>query len=180
MKGAVMQRKPIDIAQLNIQPHKLFHTQWMLVTAGDYARGEFNTMTIGWGAIGTMWSKPFAFVAIRHSRYTFEFMEKFTTFTLTAFPPEHHDALNLLGSRSGRDGDKISSAGLTPEPSIQIAAPSFKEAEIVIECKKMYAHDLNPELFLDKTIHKHYPNKDFHRIYYGEILKTFAVDKYIA
>lgn len=175
-----MQRNLIDILQLKIQPHNLFHKQRLLLTSGDYAKGQFNTMTIGWGAIGTMWSKPFAFVAVRHSRFTYEFMEKFDTFTLTAFPIEYHDALNLLGTRSGRDGDKIIAAGLTPEPSNLIAAPSFKEAEIVIECQKMYANDLNPEYFFDESITKHYPQRDFHRIYYGEILKTFGVDKYIA
>lgn len=175
-----MQRKPIDITKLQIQPHHLFASQWLLLTAGDYAKGLFNTMTIGWGALGTMWSKPFVFVAVRHSRYTFQFMENYDTFTLTAFPKEHHDALNLLGTRSGRDGDKIAASGLTPEPSSVIAAPSFKEAEIVIECQKNYANDLNPAHFLDESIDHHYPNKDFHRIYYGEILKSFGTDKYIA
>jgi len=173
-----MQRKAIDVSQLQLQPHKLFHTQWVLLTAGDYAKDDFNTMTIGWGAIGTMWSHPFAFVAVRHSRYTFEFMEKYDTFTLTAFPEDYHDALNLLGSRSGRDGDKISAAGLTPIPSSMVAAPGFEEAEIIIECQKMYASDLNPAHFLNENIYRHYPNRDFHRIYYGDILKISGIDKY--
>lgn len=173
-----MKRGPIDIAQLTLQPHHLFHEQWALLTSGDYAKGHFNTMTIGWGALGTMWSRPFAFVAVRHSRYTFEFMQKYDTFTLTAFPEEYHDALSLLGSRSGRDGDKIAESGLTPEPASVVSAPSFKEAEILIECKKMYANDLNPVHFLDETIYKHYPKRDFHRIYYGEILGASGTDKY--
>lgn len=173
-----MQRKVIDVYQLQLQPQKLFQTQWVLLTAGDYAKDDFNTMTIGWGAIGRMWSLPFAFVAVRHSRYTFEFMEQYDTFTLTAFPPEYHDALNLLGNRSGRDGDKISAAGLTPIPSNVVAAPGFAEAEIIVECQKMYADDLNPAHFLNENIYRHYPDRDFHRIYYGEILKVFGTDKY--
>jgi len=173
-----MKRKPIDIIELRIHPHDLFHNQWMLLTSGDYTKGKFNTMTIGWGALGTMWSKPFAFVAVRHSRYTFEFMENYDTFTLTAFPPEHQEALNLLGSRSGRDSNKISTSGLTPEPSSVIPAPSFKEAELVIECRKIYWNDLNPVHFLDTAIYDKYPKRDFHRIYYGEVLKIFAVDHY--
>ena len=173
-----MQRKPIELTQLILQPHNLFHKQWVLLTAGEFSTGNFNTMTIGWGAIGTMWSRPFAFVAVRHSRFTFEFMEKFDTFTLTAFPEDYHDALSLLGTRSGRDGDKIAASGLTPESAIQIAAPSFKEAEIVIECRKIYANDLNPAHFLDESIYKHYPKRDFHRIYYGEIVFASGVDKY--
>lgn len=175
-----MNRKPIDIEKLLVKPHDLFHQQWMLLTAGDFAKGDYNTMTIGWGALGTMWSKPFAYVAVRHSRFTFEFMEKYNSFTLTAFPGEYHDALSLLGTKSGRDGDKISESGLTPEASIVVAAPSFKEAEIAIECQKMYANDLNPAHFLDEAIYQHYPNRDYHRIYYGHILHAAGTDAYHA
>lgn len=175
-----MPRQAINITELRLQPHNLFHHQWALVTSGDYAAGQYNTMTIGWGAIGTMWRLPFTFVAVRHSRYTYQFMEKYETFTVSAFPELYHDALNLLGSLSGRDGDKITASGLTPEASIHIAAPSFKEAELVIECRKIYADDLNPAHFLDDSIHKHYPKRDYHCIYYGEILAVTGTKKYSA
>lgn len=175
-----MQRQPINITELKVQPHHLFHHQWALLASGDFETRQFNAMTIGWGAIGTMWSKPFVFVAVRHSRYTYQFIEKYETFTVTAFPEQYHDALSLLGSRSGRDGDKIAASGLTPEASIQVAAPSFKEAELVIECQKMYADDLNPAHFLDESIYKQYPKRDYHCIYYGEILAVWGVDKYSA
>lgn len=174
-----MQRKPIEIKNLQIKPHYLFHHQWVLLTAGDFSMKDFNTMTIGWGAIGTMWSRPFAFVAVRFSRYTFTFMEKHDTFTLTAFPEEYHQALSLLGTKSGRDGDKIAESGLTPIAANVVAAPAFEEAEIVVECKKIYANDLNPAHFIDEDIYRHYPNRDFHRIYYGEILHASGIDKYI-
>jgi flavin reductase (DIM6/NTAB) family NADH-FMN oxidoreductase RutF len=137
-------------------------------------------MTISWGALGTLWSKPFAFVAVRHSRYTYQFMQKYDTFTLTAFPDKYHQALSLLGNKSGRDGDKIAESGLTPEPATMVAAPTFEEAEIVIECQKMYANDLNPAHFLDEGMYRHYPNRDFHRIYYGEILFASGSDEYSA
>jgi flavin reductase (DIM6/NTAB) family NADH-FMN oxidoreductase RutF len=175
-----MQRQTIDIDTLQIKPHYLFHHQLALLTSGDYLAGVYNTMTIGWGALGTMWSKPFAFVAVRHSRYTYQFMEKYETFTISAFPQQYQAALDLLGTRSGRDGDKISDAGLTPEASIKVAAPSFEEAEIVIECQKTYANDLNPAHFLDESIHKHYPRRDYHRIYYGKIIAVTGIEKYSA
>ena len=175
-----MQRHLIDIDTLQIKPHYLFHHQLALLTSGDYQAGAYNTMTIGWGALGTMWSKPFAFVAVRHSRYTYQFMEKYETFTISSFPQQYQAALDLLGTRSGRDGDKISAAGLTPEASIKVAAPSFEEAEIVIECQKTYANDLNPAHFLDESIHKHYPRKDYHRIYFGKIIAVTGIERYSA
>ncbi len=175
-----MHRKQIEIAQLQVRPHHLFHHQWALLTSGDFEKKDFNTMTIGWGALGTMWSKPFAFVAVRFSRHTFNFMEKYETFTVSAFSKKHHKALSFLGTTSGRDGDKIGESGLTPEPGTVVTAPTFKEAELVIECQKIYADDLNPAHFLDGGIYRHYPNRDFHRIYYGEILFASGIDEYCA
>ena len=39
----------------------------------------------------------------------------------------------------------------------------------MIECKKMYYQDITPERFLDPAIHEMYPDKDYHRMYIGEI-----------
>jgi flavin reductase (DIM6/NTAB) family NADH-FMN oxidoreductase RutF len=105
-------------------------------------------------------------------------MQKYDTFTVSAFPTQYHDSLSYLGSHSGRLLDKIAQSGLTPESSITVPAPSFVEAELVIECQKIYADDLNPVHFLDDSIYKHYPNRDFHRIYYGEILYVTGSDQY--
>ena len=35
-------------------------------------------------------------------------------FTLSHFPEQYRKALGYLGSHSGRDGDKVNAAGLTP------------------------------------------------------------------
>ena len=50
--------------------------------------------------------------------------------------------------------------------------------EIIIECKKIYFDDYKPENFLDKSIHDEYPEKDYHRIYYGEIVNIEGVDRF--
>jgi flavin reductase (DIM6/NTAB) family NADH-FMN oxidoreductase RutF len=97
-------------------------------------------------------------------------MEQYDTFTLSAFPEKHRQAIQILGSRSGRDGDKIAAAGLTPIAATRVAAPGFAEAELTLECRKMYWDDLDPRQFLDATIAKNYPQKDYHRVYFGEIV----------
>lgn len=131
-------------------------------------------MTVGWGSIGYMWRRPFVQVVVRPVRYTYEFIEKYNTFSLCAFPGKYQAALQLLGTKSGRDGDKIAEAGLHPVPSTRIAAPGFAEASLIIECLKIYWDDVDPRHFLDPEIDKHYPRKDYHRIYYGEILAIFG------
>jgi flavin reductase (DIM6/NTAB) family NADH-FMN oxidoreductase RutF len=173
-----MQRKPIDINELLVRSHHLWNAQWLLLTAGDFAAGRFNTMTVSWGSLGTVWNKPFAQVVVRPGRYTRQFMEEYPTFTLSSFPIECREALTLLGTMSGRDGDKIAEAGLTPCAAGAVAAPCFAEAELVIECRKMYWQDMDAANFLDPTIAQNYPRQDYHRIYWGEIVAVTGLDAY--
>jgi len=171
--------QPIPFLQLNLKIHQAFHKQWFLLTSGDYKKGTYNTMTISWGSMGVIWEKPFVQVVVRPVRYTFGFMEQFDTFTLCAFPKKYRKALSLLGEKSGRDGDKIALSGLSPIPSSVVDAPCFSEAELVIECRKIYWHDLDPAHFLDpSTKQEMYPAEDYHRAYFGEILAVMGCETY--
>ncbi len=169
-----MERLAIDPMDLVLKPCALWGKQWLVLTAGDYEAKQYNAMTVAWGSIGMMWNKPFAQVVVRPGRHTFGFMEKHETFTLCAFDSSFRKALNILGSTSGRDTDKIADAGLTPMPASMVQAPVFKEAELALELKKIYWNDLNPGNFLDASIDKNYPLKDYHRIFFGEIMAASA------
>ena len=173
-----MARELIPANQLRVVPDHLWSEQWLLLTCGDFASGDFNTMTVGWGSLGTMWAKPFAQIVVRPGRYTHEFLERFDHFTLSVFPERYRKALTLLGTKSGRDGDKISETGLTPIASTEVASPGFAEAELILECRKIYRQVMDPAGFLDPAIDKNYPINDYHTIYYGEILAAFGESAY--
>lgn len=173
-----MARQTIPVDQFTVRIHHLWDKQWFLLTSGDFAAGRYNTMTVSWGSLGVMWNRPFAQVVVRPTRYTYEFMEQYDTFTLCAFSDKYRAALNLLGSKSGRDGDKIAQARLTPIASTQIAAPGFAEAELIIECRKIYWDDFDPTHFIDSTIEANYPRHDYHRIYFGQIVAICAEPGY--
>jgi flavin reductase (DIM6/NTAB) family NADH-FMN oxidoreductase RutF len=175
-----MTHTPIPFDELLVKTHHLWDKQWLLLTSGDFSAGRFNAMTVGWGSLGTMWGRPFAQVVVRPIRYTYQFMEEHDTFTLCAFPEDCRSALQLLGTKSGRDGDKITEAGLTPIASTRIAAPGFAEAELIIECRKIYWDDLDPARFLDSSIERHYPQKAYHRIYFGQIVAIWGERSYRA
>ena len=171
-------RRPVDCKDIRVSPFSLMGDNWMLLTSGDFKSRSFNTMTIGWGGMGTMWAKPLVMVVVRPTRYTYEFMEKHDTFTVTAFPPELKQKLQYLGSRSGRNSDKIAESGLTPEASSAVAAPSFAEADLVLECRKSYFSDFDPAHFVADYIAGQY-NKDYHRMYFGEVVAASATDRYL-
>jgi len=168
----------IPVNDFKLRINDLWYNRWFLLTSGSWDKKDFNTMTIAWGFFGIMWNKPVAAVVVRPTRYTFEFIEKYEDFSLSSFGKEYKRDLGFLGSHSGRDGDKLSETGLTPVPSTLIGSPAFDEAELIIECRKIYKDDLKPENFLDLETDKHYPEKDYHRMYFGEILKISGALKY--
>lgn len=172
-------RQEIAVDEFNANPFHLFNRKWFLLTAGDHASGKFNTMTVSWGYIGFMWGFPSAIVAVRPQRYTLGFIRGCGSFTLSAFGEEYRAALQLCGSKSGRDLDKVAAAGLTPEASASVSAPVFKEAELVLECRKVYQGEFLPEGFLDRAItEKVYPGKDYHLFFAGEITHIAGIPKY--
>ncbi len=174
---SLIEIQPMDLC---LRPFRQWDKQWFVLAAGDFAAKKFNAMTVSWGSMGIMWGRPFVQVVVRPTRFTYGFIEQFETFTLTAFPEAYRGALDLLGSKSGRDGDKIAAAGLTPIASRRIAAPSFSEAELTFECRKMYRDDFGPFNFLDPDIEKNYPQRDYHRFYFGRIVCTLGEKKYIS
>lgn len=148
-------------------PFTLIGKDWMLITAGTSE--SFNAMTASWGGLGVLWERKVAFCFIRPTRYTYEFVERSQDFTLSFFEEKHRKALSFCGSHSGRDCDKVRDAGLTAVKEGGFIY--FDEARLVLECRKLYFQDISPGRFLDQKINDMYPQKDYHRMYVGEIIK---------
>ena len=173
--------KEIDFKDVKLNPFTAFGKDWMLVTAGNEKDG-FNTMTIGWGHLGAIWEReglhnsiPTAVCYVRPSRYTKKFMDREEYFTLSHFTRDHRKALSYLGTHSGRDGDKVSEAGLTPV--FADGTTYFAEADMVFVCRKLYAGVLKEENFADRdAMEYNYPLRDFHTMYIGEIVKVLTAD----
>lgn len=166
--------KEIRIAEFSSKVFDLWDNQWLLLSCGDFQSGRFNSMTVAWGGFGIMWNMPIAMVVVRPSRFTFQFINDYDTFTLCGFPETYRKALSLLGTKSGRDSDKIAESGLTPIASKAVAAPTFQEASLSVACRKIYYSDFDPSHFLDDRIEKQYDGRDYHRMVYGEILQITA------
>lgn len=162
----------IEPSEIQSNPFKLVGADWMLITAGP--SDVYNTMTASWGGMGVFWNRNVIWCVIRPQRYTYEFMEKADTFTLSFFDEEYRDALVLCGTKSGRDIDKAAATGLTPVDGNLEDTTAFKEARLVIECRKIYFQDLVPKNFVDPSIDENYPQKDYHRMYFGEIINCWV------
>ncbi|MBN1617473.1 MAG: flavin reductase [Spirochaetales bacterium] len=165
---------PLDML---LKPFSSIGHDWMLITAGrSVERGEWNTMTASWGSFGVFWNRRVITCVIRPTRHTYSFVEKADLITFSFFHPEMKKALQVCGSTSGATVDKAQEASLTPlllEPD----AVGFNEARLNIVCRKIYAQDIDPHLFIDAQIDTNYPQKDYHRMYLCEILRVYQEEK---
>ena len=144
-----------------------FDKKWALLTAGK--KEKFNTMTISWGGLGTLWNKPVATVYVRKSRYTKEFMDKEEYFTVSFYPEKYKKILGVLGAKSGRSMDKMFASGLTPEAVGE--SMSFKEAELTLVCRKLFAQELRKSRMPKDIAASFYADDDMHIMYIGEVVQ---------
>lgn len=155
----------------------IFDDRWGLCTAGTPR--EYNTMTIGWGTMGTIWGPPkkgkqIITVFIRESRRTHQILQKEDEFTVCFFPEKYRKDLGILGSKSGNDvPDKISLTSLTPK--MLGNAVGFEEAELTFVCKKIYAVIMEKEDLPEFTRDTLYKDGDLHYLYMGEIEDVFGM-----
>ena len=166
--------KEIKPEELNQSAFQLIGNDWMLITAEK--EDKVNTMTASWGSFGIMWGKNVVSIVLRPQRFTKEFIDASSTFSLTFFDNSFRKDLSYLGTVSGRDEDKLAKTNLTV--SYLEDTPYFEEAKLTIICKKLYAQNLEPECFIEKELDKKwYPEKDYHTLYIAEVEKIFIKEE---
>lgn len=150
----------------------LFDQHWAVLTAGTPE--NYNSMTISWGSMGTIWGapgsgRPIVTVYVNPLRYTYEILNRSEYFTVSFFPEERRKDLILMGSRSGRDGDRLKGTGLTPLEDHGFM--TYQEAELTFECHKLFQQTLAKENIPSDIARLFYaPEEEAHRMYIGQVM----------
>ena len=140
--------------------------EWGLITAGTLE--DFNTMTIAWGQTGTMWWKPAVTAYVVPTRHTHGYVNDNEYFTIQLFPQGYKEDLQLLGSKSGRDGNKVAETKLTPVACTH--GVTFAEASLTLVCKKLYRQPMETELMPQDVANQFYASQPAHEAYIAEIV----------
>jgi len=137
---------------------------------------HINTMTIGWGTFGVMWGKPVLVIGVRPSRFSFQFLDLGLPFTVSIpLTQKLKKELGYVGSHSGKNLDKIKESELHLQNGLYVDVPTIKECQLHFECVIVAKNQLIPE-YIDTTIReRHYPEGDFHMIFYGEIIGSYKI-----
>ncbi|MCH5325415.1 MAG: flavin reductase [Eubacterium sp.] len=151
----------------NTDIFSVYDKQWALLAAG--APDNYNTMTISWGGMGTLWGKPVVTVYVKPVRYTHKFMDDNEYFTVSFFPEQYRDDLMILGSKSGRDGDKVALTALTATKAGE--STTFEQAEVTLLCKKIYRQDLVRDTMPENVVKTFYTSEEPHTMFIGEVVE---------
>ena len=129
----------MNIQDFQTHPFTKYDKDWALLTAGT--KDDFNSMTISWGGMGTIWNKPVAFLFVKPVRHTCEFVARHDEITVSFYDEKYKKALGVFGSKSGRDTDKPKAAGLTPKPLAN--GVTYEEAKETLICRKLYVQQMD-------------------------------------
>ena len=151
--------------KVSINPFTKFAKDWALVTAGT--KEKFNSMTIAWGGMGTLWRVPVLQIFIRPNRYTFKFLEENEYFTVSFYDKKYKKALGIMGTKSGKDFDKVQLTGLTPK--FLENGITYEEATETYVCKKIYMKEMDKSKFPDK-VSDMYKDEPAHYVIFGELV----------
>ncbi|MCL1910801.1 MAG: flavin reductase [Leptospirales bacterium] len=169
--------KEISPEEINDNVFTLTGKVLPVVTVGK--QDNYNSMTASGGGMGLLFKKPTTMLLFPSNRYTLELIEKEQKYTLSYFPDEYKKQVMFLGSKSGRDSDKMKEVELTglQTPSGNI---SFKEARLIIECKltqitvPIFPDDFHSQEAID-YMSEPYKDPGEHRKYvFGEITHVWV------
>ena len=154
----------------------------LLNTNGD----KFNAMVIGWGHLGTLWSRPTFHVYVRQGRYTKGQLDRTGEFTVS-IPLDGVDPVinRVCGGQSGFNIDKVREAGLALEDARTTGTPGVRQYPLTLECRVLYAQDQDLSRIPEDIRARMYPqdvpgtaplaNRDCHTMYVGEIVDAYII-----
>jgi flavin reductase (DIM6/NTAB) family NADH-FMN oxidoreductase RutF len=177
-------KKYIDVLDYSSEILKALKKGVLLTTKNN---DKVNSMTISWGKLGIEWNKEIFITYVRSGRFTHKVLEDNPEFTIN-IPVQDFDKkiLGICGTKSGYDIDKVQELGLNLVDGEEVSVPAIKELPLTLECKVIYVQqqDANAiskemkDLFYPEEVASdfHSANKDFHTMFYGEIVKAYILE----
>jgi len=112
------------------------------VVVGTYDKeGKANVMTAAWAGICCS-DPPCIGVSLRKATYTYGNIVERKAFTVCIASDDYVKEVDYFGIATGRKGDKLLAAGLTPVGSASVDAPYVKEFPYALECTLIHTIEL--------------------------------------
>jgi len=130
-----------------VQPSgALYPVPVVLVSCLDREADRANVITVAWcGIVASV--PPIISVSIRPSRYSYKLISQEREFVVNIPSSIMLDRVDLCGTISGRDADKVSRCNFTMVNASKISCPMIMECSANLECRlndivKLGSHDM--------------------------------------
>ena len=144
---------------------------FLVAQAGD----RVNVMTIGWATFGYVWRKPIMMIAVRKTRFTFSIIEEADSFTVSFPTGDMKKEIDFCGTKSGRDFDKFRECDLSTTKPHGVSSPILDIPGYHYECRIICKTPMDPR-FVAEDVENLYPMKDYHTLYFGEIMSCYLTE----
>lgn len=166
--------KPMTLAEVSGTVLEQLPKGILLTTQDGDVR---DTMTIGWGGLGTNWGMDVFTVYVRESRFTKTLLDANPVFTISCPMPgmDVRSILGFCGTKSGRDVDKFEACHLHTVPGEEVCTPAILELPLTIECQVLYAQKEDPASIPSEIRKHYYPEGDNHTMYIAHIKAVYLL-----
>ncbi len=123
----------------------------VMVSCGSET-SSYNILTVAW--TGTVCTAPaMTYISIRKERHSYNIVKDTGEFVINLTTEKLAFATDFCGVRSGRDVDKFTYLGLTPQPGSVVKAPLINESPVNIECRVTQIIELGShDMFLAEVV----------------------------
>lgn len=122
------------MAKENWKPGTMVYPLPAVLVSCGVSREEYNMITVAW--TGTVCTEPpMCYISMRKDRHSYGIISRTRECVINLTTEALARATDWCGVNSGRDHDKFTECGLTPEPSAVVSAPSLAESPVSIECR---------------------------------------------
>ncbi len=117
--------------------------------------GRSNALAVVY-ACNCSYDPPMVMAGIVPTRYSYGLVKESGCFVINLVPCLMEKAFRFLGTKSGREGDKLKESGLTFLDGTKVKAPIIMECPVNIECSVVDSvRTGSHEMFIGKVEHVH-------------------------
>lgn len=117
--------------------------------------GRDNALAVGYASNASM-NPPMVMVGIVPTRYSYNIVKESGVFVVNLVAEEQREQYGYLGSKSGRDEDKLAALNMKIGDGVKVNAPILLDCPVSIECTVV--DSIKPgshELFIGKVEYVH-------------------------
>jgi flavin reductase (DIM6/NTAB) family NADH-FMN oxidoreductase RutF len=154
---------------------KAIDTSGVFVTCGS--KQNTNIMSTHWGSAGKFWNRQVFVLPVRQNKLSHRLLDETKCFAISVPVKDMRKEIIECDHLSGYDSNKFETLRLHPRRAKKIPTYTISECGLFIECRVIYAADMQREHLDERLFGEIYEGKAFHTMYFGEIVESYYAEE---